>query len=842
MVQHKDEVVESALSLLTDTTVKNILESHSHVHGYADFQKRSYEHFLDELLPHIVEEHSQIVYDSKTTHQRHVVTLGQLTMAKPNHREADGKVCMLLPEEARLRQLDYSIPVLVDVRHQVFSLNTEASTSTSTVPPPGAPSAVAAAAAVAPASVAPLILVQDHLYREVPFCELPMMLQTRHCHLYSTSRVPSVSNAWDGSTEKRPLAECPYDEGGYFVIRGIERGLQVQEGMRTNLPVISPVKQPNKYSFVCEVRSRHESKMRSTSTLRIFITTKKGGAAPEIFLAMPFLPSLDVPLIMVLRLLQDVPDHQTFISLIVPELAGGGGGGGGGGDTSAGPGAALVGAVREVLAHTSNGMSIEQLYDYIGREGTRESTSEAKRRYVEHLMANELLPHLGYNNGSRDTAFKKIVYLCLIVRRLITAYCATPAGFSGSEEEGRAIPEVDDRDHYANKRLSLSGTMIALLFRQLMRQFVKNMRRYMYITIENRRYMNLPDAVNNRKISAALRFAFRTGNWSTQRTSGTHVGVTQVILRMSHIALQSQIRRVNTPICREGKATHVRQAHVSHWGIVCPSETPEGTGCGLVKNLAVLTHVRIGVPSALICSVLYAHLGVVKFDHVLHAAPRFTRLLVFVNGDIVGVHPSPEVLVRDARLARRTLNLPFDTSVVSHPQGGVSLHTDTGCCLRPVLVVERLRLLVGALEHARDNPGVEVWNVLVQRGIIEYVDKDEERELRVAVTVAELRHELRQPPPDSSSNDGGGATGAYTHLEIHPTSILGHCTMQIPYADRNQAPRNIYQVRITSGAGWCGAGLTIACACLPAPGGVCVPTRSGQHGQTGGGGAVTRVQ
>lgn len=689
---------------------------------------------------------------------------------------------MLLPEEARLRQLDYCTPVLIDVRHQIYDLPTS--------PTPGPPPPPAAVSAPVP------VLVQDHMYREVPFCEIPMMLQTRHCHLYGTSRVPTVSREWDGSTEKRPLAECPYDEGGYFVIRGIERGLQVQEGMRTNLPVISPVKQPNKYSFVCEVRSRHESKMRSTSTLRVYITTKKGGAAPEIFLAMPFLPTLDVPLIMVLRLLEDVADHEQFIRLIVPEVSDGEGVGDGDGDRERrGPHApsraTLLGVVREVLTHTSNRMNIDELYDYIGREGTRETTMESKRRYVSHLLANELLPHLGYSStgtGAADIASKKIMYLCLIVRRLITAYCATPPGFGGTEEEGRRIPEVDDRDHYANKRLSLCGTMIALLFRQLMRQFVKNMRRYMYITIENRRYMNLPDAVNNRKISAALRFAFRTGNWSTQRSSGTHVGVTQVVLRMSHIALQSQIRRVNTPICREGKATHVRQAHVSHWGIVCPSETPEGSGCGLVKNLAVLTHVRIGIPSTLICDVLYTHLGVARFDRAVHAGPRFMRLLVLVNGEIVGVHPEPARLVRDARHARRSLNLPFDTSVVTAPHGGVSFHSDTGCCLRPLLVVERLCLLPRATAHARDNPGAELWNVLVQSGIIEYVDKDEERELRVAVTPAELA--AWQP------GSGVGAVAAprpYTHVEIHPTSILGHCTMQIPYADRNQAPRNIYQ-------------------------------------------------
>lgn len=734
-----------ALQLLKEPLVRQVLESHNRVHGYASFQKNSYEHFLDELLPHIVAEHSNIVYDSKSTGQRHIVSFGHLTMAKPNHREADGKVCMLLPEEARARQLDYCLPVLMDVKHEVFD------------PDPESPQKFK--------------LVSSFLHREVPFCELPVMLQTRHCHLYGTSRVAN-QRGWDGSTEKRPRSECPYDEGGYFIIRGLERSLQVQEGLRTNLPVIQPVKQPNKYSFMCEIRSRYETKMRSTSTLRVYITTKKGGCPPEIYVSMPFLTSLDVPLIMVLRLL-GMDDHDKLVHLVLPGLEQ---------DAEDGNGKSgdevLVPLVRAVLTHTSNRMSVDELFEFIGKEGTRDSSLEARKRYVSHLMANELLPHLGSPDGtaSWNTSRKKVVYLCIIVRRLLRAYLNAPAGFTGSEDEGRKIAEVDDRDDYANKRLSLAGTMVALLFRQLMRQFVKNLKRHMFVTIENRRYLNLADAVNNRKITAALRYAFRTGNWSTQRSSGTHVGVTQVIHRMSHIALQSQVRRVNTPICREGKATHIRQAHVSHWGIMCPSETPEGGGCGLVKNLSVLAYVRTGTPTPLITEVLFDYMGVTPFDQVEDLSTLSTTPLVMVNGDIVGVHPDPVALVAAARRARRSMNLPFDTSVVTLPNG-VMLHTDAGCCMRPVFVVENLVKLGVALERAAADPGAELWNILVQRGIIEYIDKDEEREARIAVTPEELAHE-----PD-----------VYTHLEVHPIGILGHCAMQIPYADRNQAPRNIYQ-------------------------------------------------
>lgn len=39
------------------------------------------------------------------------------------------------------------------------------------------------------------------------------------------------------------------------------------------------------------------------------------------------------------------------------------------------------------------------------------------------------------------------------------------------------------------------------------------------------------------------------------------------------------------------KVSGPRSLQPSQWGILCPSDTPEGEGCGLVKNLALMTHV-----------------------------------------------------------------------------------------------------------------------------------------------------------------------------------------------------------------------------------------------------------
>lgn len=741
-----DTILRQALGGMTDAFRRDVFKSHDRVNGYAKFQKHSYDHFMTTLLPHIIGEFSTpaIVHDSVSTGRRHVISFGNVTMGPPSHRESDGKVCSLLPEEARLRQLDYTLLVMIDAIHEVFPLDPD------TPPSPGDDE-------ISPEWTMHLPNMEKRVvHREVPFFEIPVMVQSRFCALHGISRVPG--RGWDGSGVKQPSSECPRDEGGYFIVKGLDRTLQMQETLRTNTVFVFTVKQPNKYGFVCEVRSRYETKMRSTSTLRINISTRKGGTPPVVVITtMPFLPT-DVPLLAMFRMLGfgDREDMVRFIHGPTPLPAD------------------VAPHVNAVLCHACADSTDDEIFDGVGRAGTKEPTAEGRRKYVMNLLANEFLPHLGLQNTPVELR-KKAMYLGMMVRRLLIAYSDAPAGFSGNEVEGLSIKGVDDRDHYANKRLSTAGTMIALLLRQHMRKFIKTMKRTLASLIENRRPLDVGNVVNTHKISADIRYAFRTGNWSVQRTNTSqNVGITQIVNRMSQLALKSQIGRINMPMNRDGKMTHPRQAHLSTWGILCPNETPEGVGCGLVKNLAVLVHVRVGSCKKTLETCMFTFLGVQPIT-----ATSDPGYVVAVNGDIVGTHADPDALAIRARRARRNHIIPYDTSVV-RTTCGVSIGIDAGCCMRPVFVAENLHLLGAAIDDNRGTPTEELWTLLLRRGIIEYLDKEEEMEMRVAVTPAEMVAELGEPE-------------AYTHLEISPSAMLGHCARQIPFADRNQAPRNIYQ-------------------------------------------------
>ena len=725
------------------------MESHNRVNGYAKHQKHSYDNFMATLLPHIIGEFSNpaAVHDSESTGRRHVISLKNVRFERPCHRESDGRVSQVLPEDARLRLMDYTVSVMVDVVHDVFALDEST---------PSVPISVGDEDVIPPEWTMHLPPAESRVvFREVPFFEIPMMLQSEYCGLHGMSRVPN--HDWDGTGIRSPLAECPRDEGGYFIIRGLDRTLQMQESLRTNTAFVFPVKQPNKYGLMCEVRSRAEMKLRSTSTLRMNITTRRGGTPPSIVVVLPFLTT-DIPLCVLFRMI-GVTDTDAMTRFIV-------------GPTTLPPD--VLAHVKPILRHPLMDLGGDDLLEHLGRLGSKESTPEARVRYVKHLLENEFLPQVGLANSPVELQ-KKAMYLGMMARNLLTAYTNTPTGFRGGDIESLGVRGMDDRDDYANKRLATAGIMTAMLLRQHVRRFAKSLKRSLVSLVENRRPLDAGNLVKTHKITSDMRYAFRTGNWSMQHTqSSQNVGITQVMNRMSHLSLKSQIGRINTPMNRDGKLTHPRQAHMSTWGLVCPNETPEGVGCGLVKNLAVMTHIRVGTPSDMITDALVMFADVEPIDTVGDVRAAW----VVVNGDIVGTHPDPDALVCTVRSLRRARVLPYDASVV-RADSGVFLSTDAGCCLRPLFIADALPRLLEAREYARDTPGVELWSHLLNSAIIEYVDKSEEYGLRVAVTPEELAV--------------GDDSEPYTHMEISPVAILGHCARAIPFADRNQAPRNIYQ-------------------------------------------------
>ena len=415
-------------------------------------------------------------------------------------------------------------------------------------------------------------------------------------------------------------------------------------------------------------------------------------------------------------------------------------------------------------------MTMEGLYEYIGKEGTREASKERRQRYINHIVNCEVLPHQGLTDAP-DTLRAKALYLGMMIRKLVRVY--------------RGELQCDDRDDYAAKRVDCAGFQFGLLFRQVYRTVQKSLVMQLHRAAEGNRlnFTNVGDMVAGKKLTQAFRYALATGNWGILSRGGntSQNGVSQQLSRMTITATKALLRKVSTPVARETKNPKPRQLHPTAWGLICPMDTPEGGGCGLTKSLALMAHVRVGTFSVSFCEQLdLLRVRLEGLHPMLEAPPSLRRdsYPVLVNGALY-MYAETEAVARrvavEMRLLRRHGSIPHDTSV-SIVDGHLFIDCDPGCLMRPLLVVEALPRLRQIL---RESPSHEqLINHLIREGCLEYIDKQEEGELRVALSPTTTPHE---------------GWSAYTHCEIDASMIAGLCGACIPYPDRNQSPRNTYQ-------------------------------------------------
>ncbi|NIM08128.1 MAG: DNA-directed RNA polymerase subunit beta [Planctomycetales bacterium] len=141
--------------------------------------------------------------------------------------------------------------------------------------------------------------------------------------------------------------------------------------------------------------------------------------------------------------------------------------------------------------------------------------------------------------------------------------------------------EIDDIDHLGNRRLR---TIDELACDELRKGFLKLRR-----TVQER--MSLKDIedmtprslINPKSISAAIEYFFGRGELS------------QVVDQTNPLSMLTHERRLSAlgpgGLNRKRAGFEVRDVHISHYGRICPIETPEGTNIGLISSLAMYSSV-----------------------------------------------------------------------------------------------------------------------------------------------------------------------------------------------------------------------------------------------------------
>ncbi|XP_014777723.1 DNA-directed RNA polymerase II subunit RPB2 [Octopus bimaculoides] len=575
--------------------------------------------------------------------------------------------------------------------------------------------------------------------------KIPIMLRSTYCLLNRLT-----------DRDLTELNECPLDPGGYFIINGSEKVLIAQEKMATNTVYVFQQKD-SKYAYKTEIRSCLEHSSRPTSTLWVNMMArggtgvKKSAIGQKIIAILPYIRQ-EIPIIIVFRALGFVSDRDILEHIIYdfddPEMM-----------------EMVKPSLDEAFVIQEQNIAL----NFIGSRGARPGVTKEKRiKYAREILQKEMLPHVGVSDFCET---KKAYFLGYMVHRLLLAAC------------GRR--EVDDRDHYGNKRLDLAGPLLAFLFRGLFRNLMKEVRIYAQKFIDRGKDFNLELAIKTRIITDGLKYSLATGNWGDQKKAHqARAGVSQVLNRLTFASTLSHLRRLNSPIGRDGKLARPRQLHNTLWGMICPAETPEGAAVGLVKNLALMAYISVGSQPSPILEFLEEW----SMENLEEVAPSAIQdaTKIFVNGCWVGIHRDPEQLMNTLRKLRREMDIIVsEVSMIRDIRDReIRIYTDAGRICRPLLIVENQKLLLKQ-SHIKQLKQREYnnysWQDLVASGVVEYIDPLEEETVMLAMT------------PDDLQEKGMAYCSTYTHCEIHPAMVLGVCASIIPFPDHNQSPRNTYQ-------------------------------------------------
>jgi len=534
-----------------------------HARGLTRHQVEGFDKFMDVYLPAIVAENRYVVVDAETVRRRHVLEFGAITVHKPSMREADGTVRPVYPRECRMRGLVYGCTVTCRLQYTAFDIS---GLTKDQLKARGQ-------------DCAGLPLCRTVVSHEHILCQIPCMIGSRYCRLRGS---PSL------------MGECPLERPGTFVVRGSVKMLVSQIKMRINHACVMLDRARVKYSHICEIRPRHESKIRSTSTLYMYLAV----ARPHIDVRMPFIKER-VPIAAVFRLL-GVERRQDMVAAVLDHMS----------PLNPESDAHMERLVQRVFDQDDKAeYSRQALCEWIGTVGTRGSTDrealasgsggggggapgaageptrrpvtrEERIRFAEHIMGNEFLPHVGLDR-SRETYLRKAHHLGYCVHKLLAVSL------------GR-LP-LDNRDHMGLKRIDTAAVLLPTLFRPLFHSLRKGASTHMKKRSTYRNEIAVANILDHRRVTTILRSAFMTGNWSVQKgTTAAATGVAQVHNRMTVTSSLSNLRRLSMPINKEGKLAKVRQLRPDSAGMICFIETPEGGGCGLVTNLALGAHVRVG--------------------------------------------------------------------------------------------------------------------------------------------------------------------------------------------------------------------------------------------------------
>ena len=668
------------------------------------------------------------------------ITCDNLTIQRPQIHEINGSSKIMLPQEARNRNFMYAGDMTIDMGFRFVVRSGAALESVS---------------------------ILNHTLPNINIGKMPIMVGSSICILKSLADV-NIENK----------GECRLDTGGYFIINGSEKTCIGQERAAENIIQCFNVSKSNpKWTWGADIKSIPDSKCISPKQLSMTISAKNSGMGGNgIWIQIPRLKN-PIPLFVIFRAMNVISDKEIcdYITL----------------DASNEDNSVILNALMGSIIDSNSFMTHECAMKHIinnvmftPHPGTpKDVGATIKHKFATDVIAGDIFPHC-------NTTKQKICFLGYMANHLIK--CSL------------GIEPASDRDAFNNKRIDLTGTLLNNLFRNYYNKMIKEVQKQTGREINNgswrstRDYVSIITMTNIYKIvrpstiENGLKRALSTGDFGVKQTTTNNlkVGVAQVLNRLTYVSALSHLRRINTPIDKNGKLIPPRKLHPTSWGFLCPAETPEGGSVGVVKNMAYMAQVTINSSS----TPLYEFVGpYISLIDTLDIKEALNKTKVYINGVWVGITLESVKLYNSlkGKKHRGIINI-FTSIVFDIRRNEIRVCSDAGRIIRPVFRVHDNKLLITPDIIARLNNNSLTWddlftNNLIPVSVLEYIDASEQNASRIAMNILELGNDLVR----------------FTHCEIHPSTIFGILASCIPFPENNQSPRNTYQSAMGKQAqGW----------------------------------------
>jgi DNA-directed RNA polymerase beta subunit len=241
----------------------------------------------------------------------------------------------------------------------------------------------------------------------------------------------------------------------------------------------------------------------------------------------------------------------------------------------------------------------------------------------------------------------------------------------------------------------------------------------------------------------------------------------------------------------------------------CCVESPEHSNIGLVKHLSLLGSITVGTQAQaiLIYKMLCENANFIHLNN--HSAINLAVMTkVFLNGEWVGMSDKPNELFKELRLLKQN-GIILRTNGMTHDivRGEIRIYTESGRLYRPIINVKNNQVvlsdkMINDIVNDPNLKGLNKFDALITKypEAIDYMDMEEQFFALVAEykdKVAEMKKRETNVFPDKNepiiNRYDNSMVLNYTHCEFHPSMIIGIIAGNIPFANHNQGPRNIFQ-------------------------------------------------